>query len=159
MNLEKILVTLVASLSQTLAVIIIITKLKNDLNKKNILLFFVISWIYYIIVSLFIPNEVRFFTFILVISILINYILGIRNKKSVIYSIFCIVLLSMSEIIISLLLVLFKIGFNNLENNLFLNLIINVFVSILSIIIVYIPFIKRLLNKILLFSNSISLLP
>ena len=154
MNLEKILVTLVASLSQTLAVIIIITKLKNDLNKKNILLFFVTTWVYFIIVSLFITNEVRFFTFIFVISILINYILGIRNKKSVIYSIFCIVLLSMSEIIISLLLVLFNVGFNNLENKLFLNLIINVFVSILSIIIVYIPFIKRLLNKILLFFDK-----
>ena len=154
MSVEKILVTLVASLSQSLATTIIITKLKKNLNKKNLFMFFVASWVYFIIGFLFIPNEIRFFVFIVVMAILINYVLGLKNKKSIIYSIFCIIMFSISEIIISLILVLFNINFDNLQNSMIFNLVINVFVSILSVVAIYIPLIQNILNKILIFFDK-----
>ena len=154
MSVEKILVTLVASLSQALATTIIMTKLKKDLNKKNLFMFLIASWVYFILVSMFIPNEIRFLVFIVVMAILINYVLGLKNKKSIIYSIFCIIMFSISEIIISLILVLFNINFDNLQNSMIFNLVINVFVSILSVVAIYIPFIQNILNKILIFFDK-----
>ena len=154
MSVEKILVTLVASLSQALATTIIMTKLKKDLNKKNLFMFLIASWVYFILVSMFIPNEIRFLVFIVVMAILINYVLGLKNKKSIIYSIFCIIMFSISEIIISLVLVLFNINFDNLQNSMIFNLVINVFVSILSVVAIYIPFIQNILNKILIFFDK-----
>ena len=154
MSVEKILVTLVASLSQALATTVIMTKLKKDLCKKNLFMFFVASWVYFIVGLLYVPNEIRFFVFIVVMAILINYVLGLKNKKSIIYSIFCIIMFSISEIIISLILVLFNINFDNLQNSMIFNLVINVFVSILSVVAIYIPFIQNILNKILIFFDK-----
>lgn len=154
MCVEKVLVTLVASLSQSLATTIIMIKLKNDLNKKNLFMFFVASWVYFILVSMFIPNEIRFLVFIIVITVLINYILNIRNKKSVLYTIIITILLAISEIIISSLLVLLNIDFKHMENNMIFNFVINVFVSLLSILIIYIKPIQKLMNKLLQFFEN-----
>ena len=149
MSVEKILVTLVASLSQSLAATIIMTKLKKDLNKKNLFMFLIASWVYFIIGFLFIPNEIRFFVFIIVITILINYILNIRNKKSVLYTIIITILLAISEVVISLFLVL--LGFSSVElvNNPFLNMMTNVLVSGLSLLLSITPILKKLFNKLL----------
>lgn len=149
MNVEKILVTLFASLSQSLATTIIMTKLKKNLCKKNLFMFFVASWVYFIIGFLFIPNEIRFFVFILIITILINYILNIRNKKSVLYTIIITILLAISEVVISLFLVI--LGFSSLElvNNPFLNMVMNVLVSGLSVLLSITPVLKKLFNKLL----------
>ena len=149
MSIGKILVTLFASLSQALAATIIMTKLKKDLCKKNLFLFLIASWVYFILVSMFIPNEIRFFVFIIVITILINYILNIGNKKSVLYTIIITLLLAISEVIISLFLVL--LGFSSVElvNNPFLNMVTNVLVSSLSVLLSITPILKKLFNKLL----------
>ena len=155
MGVEKILITLVASLSQAISTTLILTKLIKKLNKRNILLFFLLSWFYFVLVSIFITNEIRFFIFIIVITILINFILGIRNKKTILYTIVITVLLTFSEIVISLILVLFGINSIKIVNNTFFNMIANILISSLSIILVNIPITKKVFNKILLlFENN-----
>lgn len=147
MSVEKILVTLVASLSQALAATIIMTKLKKDLNKKNLFMFLIASWVYFILVSMFIPNEIRFLVFITVITLLINYILNIRNKKSVLYTIIITILLTISEIIITSLLVLLGVSSVDLVNNSFFNMITNILISGLSVILSILPILRKLFNK------------
>lgn len=147
MSVEKILVTLVASLSQSLAATIIMTKLKKDLNKKNLFMFLIASWVYFILVSMFIPNEIRFLVFITVITLLINYILNIRNKKSVLYTIIITILLTISEIIITSLLVLLGVSSVDLVNNSFFNMITNILISGLSVILSILPILRKLFNK------------
>ncbi len=151
MSVEKILVTLFASLSQSLATTIIMIKLKNDLNKKNLFMFFVASWVYFIIGFLFIPNKIRFLVFITIITLLINYILNIRNKKSVLYTIIITILLTISEMIITLLLVLLGFSSVDLVNNPFFNMITNILVSGLSVILSILPVLRKLFNKLLNF--------
>lgn len=151
MNVEKILVTLFASLSQSLATTIIMTKLKKDLCKKNLFMFFVASWVYFILVSMFIPNKIRFLVFITIITLLINYILNIRNKKSVLYTIIITILLTISEMIITLLLVLLGFSSVDLVNNPFFNMITNILVSGLSVILSILPVLRKLFNKLLNF--------
>ncbi len=151
MSIGKILVTLFASLSQSLATTIIMIKLKNDLNKKNLFMFFVASWVYFIIGFLFIPNKIRFLVFITIITLLINYILNIRNKKSVLYTIIITILLTISEMIITLLLVLLGFSSVDLVNNPFFNMITNILVSGLSVILSILPVLRKLFNKLLNF--------
>ena len=151
MSVEKILVTLFASLSQSLATTIIMIKLKNDLNKKNLFMFFIASWVYFIIGFLFIPNKIRFLVFITIITLLINYILNIRNKKSVLYTIIITILLTISEMIITLLLVLLGFSSVDLVNNPFFNMITNILVSGLSVILSILPVLRKLFNKLLNF--------
>ncbi len=151
MNVEKILVTLFASLSQSLATTIIMTKLKKNLCKKNLFMFFVASWVYFILVSMFIPNKIRFLVFITIITLLINYILNIRNKKSVLYTIIITILLTISEMIITLLLVLLGFSSVDLVNNPFFNMITNILVSGLSVILSILPVLRKLFNKLLNF--------
>lgn len=151
MNVEKVLVTLVASLSQSLATTIIMTKLKKNLCKKNLFMFFVASWVYFIIGFLFIPNKIRFLVFITIITLLINYILNIRNKKSVLYTIIITILLTISEMIITLLLVLLGFSSVDLVNNPFFNMITNILVSGLSVILSILPVLRKLFNKLLNF--------
>lgn len=151
MNVEKILVTLFASLSQSLATTIIMIKLKKNLCKKNLFMFFVASWVYFILVSMFIPNKIRFLVFITIITLLINYILNIRNKKSVLYTIIITILLTISEMIITLLLVLLGFSSVDLVNNPFFNMITNILVSGLSVILSILPVLRKLFNKLLNF--------
>lgn len=151
MSIGKILVTLFASLSQSLATTIIMIKLKNDLNKKNLFMFFIASWVYFIIGFLFIPNKIRFLVFITIITLLINYILNIRNKKSVLYTIIITILLTISEMIITLLLVLLGFSSVDLVNNPFFNMITNILVSGLSVILSILPVLRKLFNKLLNF--------
>lgn len=151
MNVEKVLVTLVASLSQSLATTIIMTKLKKDLNKKNLFMFLIASWVYFIIGLLYVPNEVRFFVFITIITVLINYILNIRNKKSVLYTIIITILLTISEIIITSLLVLLGVSSVDLVNNSFFNMITNILISGLSVILSILPVLRKLFNKLFSF--------
>lgn len=151
MSVEKILVTLVASLSQSLATTIIMTKLKKDLNKKNLFMFLIASWVYFIIGLLYVPNEVRFFVFITIITVLINYILNIRNKKSVLYTIIITILLTISEIIITSLLVLLGVSSVDLVNNSFFNMITNILISGLSVILSILPVLRKLFNKLFSF--------
>ena len=151
MSVEKILVTLVASLSQSLATTIIMTKLKKDLNKKNLFMFLIASWVYFIIGLLYVPNEVRFFVFITIITVLINYILNIRNKKSVLYTIIITILLTISEIIITSLLVLLGVSSVDLVNNSFFNMITNILISGLSVILSILPVLRKLFKKLFSF--------
>lgn len=154
MNVEKVLVTLVASLSQSLATTIIMTKLKKNLNKKNLFIFLIASWVYFILVSMFIPKEIRIFIFVVVIAILINLILDIKNNKSIVYSIASIVIMSFSEIIITFVLVLFKVNSEDLANKTSFNVLMNLSVSFVSIAIISIPFINKLFNRVINFFNK-----
>ncbi len=154
MSIEKIIVSVIAALFQSLAVTIIIFKQIKEkrINKK--IIFFCLLFIYAIGGCLFVPNQLRFILFIIAISLILYFVLDIRDRKIMLYAFNTEIFITLSEIIISLFLVLIGLDSKDIINNYFYNLIANILISLLSIIFINIDFIYKLVNKILLLFNK-----
>ncbi len=149
MSLEKFIVTMVASLAQSLAAtIIVFTQIKQN-KKSEMIKFFIPMYLYCICGFLFITNHLRFILCVIVISLIMYFILKIKDKSVILYSFNTEIILAVSEILITLILVLVGINSNEIVNNPKYNLLANVLISLLTILIVNLPFIKKLLNKII----------
>ena len=81
MNFEMILVSVIAAFFQMLAVCASIfsqIKIKKVQERIKLMLFI---WVYCVIVFFFITNQLRFVTSIVVMSVLIYFVLKIKDKK------------------------------------------------------------------------------
>ncbi len=149
MSLEKILVSIVAALFQTFAVTIITFKQLRKRTFKEKSIFFILLFLYAVIGFLVIPNEIRLISFVLVVMLILHFVLKIKDNKNILHIFNAEVLLTVSEIFVSLFLVLLGINSKDIVNNSFYNLIANILISLLSVILISIPLIKNLLNKFL----------
>ncbi len=149
MSIEKVIVGVLAAFVQSLAAIIIIFKQIKNIDKVNKIKFFIPMWLYCIIGFLFVPNQLRFILFILVTSIITNFALNITDKKLLLYSFNLEIIVSISEIIITLLLVLLGINSVDIVNNYLYNLIANILISLLSIGLISFKPIKILIYKVI----------
>ncbi len=149
MSFERVIVSIIAALFQSLAATIIIFKQVPLKIFKKKLMFLIILSIYAVIGFLFVPNQLRFILFIIAVSFILYFCLGIKDKKVILFSFNTEVLLAFSEIFITLLLVLF--GFNSVDivNNSKYNLLTNILISISAILLIYMPFINIMLHKII----------
>lgn len=149
MSLEKILVSIIAALFQSLAATIII--FKQTIVKNNILkiIFFLIIWIHCMLCFYIIPNEYRFLSFLFLSSVVIKFILKVNDRKIILYSFNTEILLSISEIAISFLLVVFGIKSIDIVNNYMYNLLANILISIFSIIMINLTIINRIVKNII----------
>ena len=80
MGMEKILVGLIGGLFQAFACTICIKKIIDINSNVKKSLVFAILYIYFLLVSLFIPNQLRFILFICTNIIIVN----IRNSYNII---------------------------------------------------------------------------
>lgn len=149
MSIEKIIISLIAALFQCLAVSIILFKQINDFTKKEKIKFIIIMWVYCILAFLFVPNYIRFVLIIIVIILMLYFIFKIKNKIVVLYAFDSLLLFSVSEIIVSLLLVLIGISSEVIVNNVYYNLLANFLIALLSIILMSLPIVKKGLKAII----------
>lgn len=147
MSVERVIVSLIATLFQSIVATIIIFKQIGNKDFQDRVKFFLMMFIYFVICSWFIPNQFRFLSYILITAIIIYFILKIKDKKLLLYSFNSEMILSISEIIISLLLVLFGVKSKDIVNNLSYNLLANILISILSISIINVKCIYKLIQK------------
>lgn len=150
MSVEKVLVSVIAALFQGLAATIILFKQINDKNKTRRLEFFIIMCIYFVLVYFLVPNQLRFILFIIIISIIIYFIFKINDKKIILYSFNIEIISSLSEVLVTLLLIIIGVKSSDIvNNNNMYNLLANILISILSIIIVNINIVTNLIKKLI----------
>lgn len=154
MSMCEILICVIEALIQSLSVSFIIFKQIKHNKAKNKLIFFVLLSLYAIICFLFIPNHLRFVSFVSYITLVLYFVLNIKDKKTIVYAFNTEILLSISEILISLFLVLLGINSVDIVNNYMYNLLANILISIVAIILVNIPVIKKIFNKIITIFNK-----
>lgn len=147
MSVEKVLVSVIAALFQSIVALIILFNQISERTTKEKAKFLLLMYVYCIVAFLFIPNQLRFISFVIATSIIIYLTLNINDRKLVLYSFNIEIISSISELIFTLILVLFGVKSTEIVNNNFYNLLANVLISILSIIIVNIGFIKKLICK------------
>lgn len=147
MSVEKVLVSVIAALFQSIVALIILFNQISERTTKEKAKFLLLMYVYCIVAFLFIPNQLRFISFVIATSIIIYLTLNINDRKLVLYSFNIEIISSISELIVILILVLFGVKSTEIVNNNFYNLLANVLISILSIIIVNIGFIKKLICK------------
>ena len=155
MSMERIIVGLIVGIFQGLAgSYAVLNQIKIE-NKINILKFIIIMCLYGIIGFFIIPNNIRFLVFLLVIFLCLYFVLGIKNKNVILYAFNCILIFLIPELIVTLILVIFGIDSVDLVNNNLYNLLANILISVLSIVLIKLPFIKKIIkNEIILFTKN-----
>lgn len=154
MGLEKILMGVVAVLSQSIACFICFKSFIDYKNKKRAILFLLSLVIYYTLVVLFIPNYLRFITFTIYASLGLYFILEVKNKLILLYAFNTILFFAISEILISLILVMIGVNSTDIINNLFYNTLANILISSLTVGLIYFPLARKLIKKEIVFFKS-----
>lgn len=149
MSVEKLIVSIIASIIQSFSVLIIIFKQLSIKDKKIKIYFFIIMSVYSILVSIFAPNNIRFLLFLFIILFLLFFIIKIKNRKIILYAFNTIILFAVSEIFVSILMVILGIDSILIVNNLFYNLIANILISIFSCMLIFIPFVQKIIFNII----------
>lgn len=147
MSVEKVLVSVVAALFQGLAATIIISKQTMLKNKNRVLKLFLSLWLYCIFAYLFIPNSLRFISFITIVSLVLYFLLKIQKSEVLIFSFNTELIVCFSEILISLLLVFCGLESKDIVSNPFYNLLANVLISLVSILLIYLKPVNMILKK------------
>lgn len=159
MNFEMILVSVIAAFFQAIATMTVIFKQIKYNDKFNKIIFFITLTIYGILTFFFITNQLRMILFIIIISLIMYYILKIKDKKVILYSFNTVILMSVAEILSTLFLVLLGINSVEIVNNPKYNLIANIMISIITIILANLPLVKILYKKIInIFNKKVSLI-
>ena len=153
MSVEKVLVSVIAALFQSVAVTTICLKQQNINTKSEIIKFFIPMFLYCMASFYFIPNQLRFVLFILAISLILFLILKIKDKIVLLYAFNTEIIMAISEIVISLLLVIFGINSVDIVNNYMYNLLANILISLFSIGLIRIRLLNKAISKILDFFN------
>lgn len=147
MSVEKVLVSVIAALFQGLAATIIISKQTMLKNKNRVLKLFLSLWLYCIFAYLFIPNSLRFISFITIVSLVLYFLLKIQKSEVLIFSFNTELIVCFSEILISLLLVFCRLESKDIVSNPFYNLLANVLISLVSILLIYLKPVNMILKK------------
>lgn len=157
MNFEKIILCILTSFVQSFAsTYVIIKQTKNEKLKSisNNIKFFLLMWLYCIIVFLFITNQLRFLLCIIITCVMMYFVLKIKDKKVILYSFNTVILMSVAEIISSLMLVFLGVSSIEIVNNPKYNLIVNIIISVITIIMANLPITKFLYKKIINLFNK-----
>lgn len=149
MSVERVIVSIVASIIQSFAATIIIFKQINNKNFKTKVIFLLLLSIYAVVGFLFVANQLRFLLFIVVIALILYFCVGIKSKNVILYAFNTEILLVISEISTSLILVLVGVDSVDIVNNNYYNLLANVLISVLAIILISINIVKRLVNSVI----------
>lgn len=149
MSLEKIVAIILIAIFQALATTIIIFKQIGDKNKIDKIKFFLFICLYCVCSFLFITNQLRFVMSTIFISLILYYILKIRDRIVLLYAFNTMVVMAISEIMSTLLLVIIGVDSSKIVNDIMYNLLANVLISILTLFLSNLSFIKNILNKVI----------
>lgn len=149
MKLNNIVLTIVAVISLWFALFLIIQKQINNKNNIKRLILAIIIFIYCLVSAFFIPNQFRFLFFVMILAITISFIYKININESFIYAFNTEIIITCSELFISILMVMFGVSSKDIINNYLLNMIANILIAIFSVLLIMIPLVRKLFNKIL----------
>lgn len=144
----KLLIYICGSLFQSVAVITILTKVYINITNKQKKLYFIYSFLISLLSAFVITNQLRLIYSITMFILLNYFILKLKDKRSIIYSSIIMMCLSISELFITVLFVILGFNSEQIVKNSILNLITNIVSSLFSIIIVVIPWTKKILIKV-----------
>lgn len=147
MMILKLLTIVISALFQSLASLYILYKEDNTLNKKQKILFLICICLLDICNGLFIPNGLRFIFCTVMVSLILYFVLKIKEKYIISYSFIIILMLSIAELIASIVLVIFGVKSSDLINNIFYNMLANIVISIVAILLMRLPFVTTIINK------------
>lgn len=154
MSVERLIICFLMAFFQSIAATVIIFKQIKDKPFKIKFNCFLLLYIYAVFCFLFITNQLRFITFIIVIALILYFYVGMKNRNVLLYAFNTEAILVISEITSSLMLVLFGINSVDIVNNNFYNLLANVLISLLAIILINISLVKKAINKIIKLFNK-----
>ena len=154
MCVSSFILKFIASLSQALIPFFIMINFANKYNKKTKIIYLICNTIIMFISGCFLPNQIRFIYSITLFTMVNYFILSIKNKISILFSLYSLLIASFSEIIISIILVLIGINSNLIVSNELVNVFVNILVSLFGIFILSLPFIKNSTLKIYNFVNN-----
>lgn len=135
---------------QTVSVYYIIIN-TNDIkvSKYNKFFFFLFEFLYFYVVNFFITNEIRMISYIVFLSILIFIFLKKNIKKSIITILLSVVVITISELIVTGIACCFGYSLNKQINDQIINFIINSIISIFSMFIYFI--LRKIIKKVYIF--------
>lgn len=148
MIVNKVMLSIIGGLFQGLAATVIISYQVKEKNIIKRIKLFICMSLYSMLSLLFIPNQFRLIYFFSITAITLYYFFEIRDINVILYSFNMDVIMSISEIFITLLLILLGFNSKDLVNNNFYNLVTNIFISVFSIVLVFIPFVKKLMRSV-----------
>lgn len=149
MNIMRIFIGFLAAFVQSIAVTKVTLAQIDETKANKTFLFFVAIYVFCLISFFVLPNELRFISFILVITFSLYYILDIKNKIVLIYSFNTELCFTISEIFVSLFLVILGIESEYIVNNDYYNLLANILISLFSVLIIKLSVLKKILNKLI----------
>ena len=151
MLVNKVVLSIIGGLFQGLAVGTIINsqiKQKYQFNKTKLIKLFLGIIISGILSLLIVPNQFRLLFCFIMSSLIIYFIIDIKDIKAILYTFNMEVIMSVSEIVIALLLVLIGIDSKSIVNNNFYNLLTNVLIASFAVGIAYIPIVRKIIKNI-----------
>lgn len=148
MYVSSFILKFIASLSQALVPFFIMLKFKNNYDKKVKVVYLFLNAFMILFSGYFIPNQVRFLYSLTMFTLINYFILKIRNKDSILLSFLALIIMSLSEIIVTISFVFCGINSDLIVNNSYLNVLVNVLIGIISIIILSINLIKTITLKV-----------
>ena len=149
MSVEKILVSVVASIAQAVAATVIVFKQLDSKKRRDKILFLILMFIYCFLAILFVTNQLRFILCITALSLILYFVLGIKDRTVILYSFNTEIILGICEIIVTLVLVIVGVNSVDIVNNLKYNLIANILIAVFAILLSNIPLIKKVMNKVI----------
>lgn len=149
MSLEKILVSVVASIAQSIAATAIVFNQLDSKKSKDKILFLILMFVYCFLAILFVTNQLRFILCIIALSLILYFVIGIKDRTVILYSFNTEIILGICEIIVTLFLLFLGINSVDIVSNIKYNLLANIFISIFAIVLTNLPFVKKSMNKII----------
>ncbi len=149
MSIEKVLVSIVASIAQSIAATVIVFNQLDSKKIKDKIIFFILMFTYCFLAILFVTNQLRLILCIIALSLILYFVIGIKDRTVILYSFNTEIILGVCEILITLILLFFNINSVDIVNNIKYNLLANILISIFAIGLSYIPIVKKAMNKII----------
>ncbi len=155
MSIEKVLVSVVASIAQSIAATVIVFNQLDSKKIKDKIIFFILMFTYCFLAILFVTNQLRLILCIIALSLILYFVIGIKDRTVILYSFNTEIILGVCEIMVSLVLVIIGINSVDIVNSIKYNLLANILIAIFAIGLSYIPIVKKAMNKIItIFKNK-----
>ena len=149
MGVTEVIFSILGGMFQGVGTSLVIRNQIPKMSLKKFILLSVILSSYGVLSILFISNKFRFISFLIVLIVILYGVIGIKDRKCVLYSFIAGMVVFVSEIIVTILMIVFGINSELIIKNIFYGLLTNLFTSTVMVVISYIPIIKKLFNKLI----------
>ena len=149
MGIKEVLFSLLGGVFQGVGISIVIKNQIEGMKRRDFIILSTLLSIFSILSILFISNEFRFISFIITLIAILYIVIGIKDRRCVLYSFIAGVVVVVSELVVTVLMIVFGINSELIIKNIFYGLLTNLFTATVMVGISYIPIIKKIFKKII----------